>query len=93
MADLNLIMTTLRQSYILGSHWLAFTYLLGMRSHVSSYSEEVYRGDTQSMLYSLLIEWIRFKNPTWKNLIEALNMIDEHRAADEISAYLIENKQ
>ena len=94
--DLNLIMTKLRQTYIVGSLWYKFCGLLGMDRHELVYSERIHRGNMQNMLYSLLIEWIRgsgFRKPTWKNLIEALERIGEHNAAYEISAYVNENKQ
>ena len=86
--DLDMIVTILRGPYSFSTSWIDLGDLLGIRHR--------FIGNAQTMLYDMLIEWIRGRGsiePTWRNLIDALYKIDEDNVADKILTYFNFKKQ
>ena len=84
--DLRVIIDKMRKHHI-ATQWKEFGLFLGISSSDLNYIETVYRGDEDIILFYILRVWIQRNGsiePTWANLVEALDDIDARRAAEEI---------
>ena len=85
--DLRVIIDKMRKDHIAKSQWKRFSHLLGIRPSALNYIETVYRGDENRILFYVLVDWIQGNGktePTWVNLVKALDGIGAWRAAEEI---------
>ena len=77
----------MRKDHITRSQWIKFGHLLGISASDLYYIETNNRGDEDKILFHVLVDWIQGKGqtePTWVNLVEALDVIGAWRAAEEI---------
>ena len=74
------------EDHITRSQWREFGHLLGIENSTLKYIESIHRGKEDRILYDILVFWIRRGRiePTWVNLVNALDLIFARRAAEEI---------
>ena len=64
--------------------WHSLGVKLGLKGHQLRTIEEDYRGN-ERMKYEMLDLWLRSaKNPSWKAIVKALHLMEEHTVADRI---------
>ena len=77
----------MKEDHIARSQWRTFGHHLGIRPSTLHYTETMNRGDEDRILFYILKDWIignGRREPTWVNLVEALDDIGARRAAKEI---------
>ena len=84
--DLSVITGRMREDHITRSQWREFSHLLGIENSTLNYIEPMHRGEEDRILYDVLVFWIKQDRiePTWVNLVNALDGIGAWRAAEEI---------
>ena len=85
--DLSAIINKMRKDHITRSQWKRFGLFLGIENSALYHIETVYRGDEDRILFHVLVDWIQGngrREPTWDNLVKALDGIGAWRAAEEI---------
>ena len=88
--DLRVIIDKMRKDHITRSQWRKFGHLLGIRTSALHHIETNNRGDEDSILFHVLMDWIQGngrREPTWDNLVKALDGIGARRAAEEILGF------
>ena len=65
--------------------WHSLGVKLGLKGHQLHAIEESHRGNNERLKNEMLDLWLRSaKNPSWKAIVEALRLMEEHSVADRI---------
>ena len=68
-------------------NWFSLGVKLGLEDHELRMIEQNYHGDNERCKLEMLSRWLRSaKLPTWKAIVDALQLIGEHAAASKIQA-------